>query len=377
MYNAPMSMRNIAIFLPNPVGDVVMSTPVLRAVRRGAPDARVVHVGRAVGLEVLRGSDLADETVVDLTRCRPKLQNLRRLAGEIRKRRIDLAILLPNSLRPALVAWLGRVRRRAGYVRNGRGLLLTDRLRPPREQGGSRQAIPTIDYYRTLVESVGFPCPSRKMELAVSPEDQQAADELLRSRGIGQNRPVVMLNPGAAFGASKMWPAERYARLADQLIARHGVQIIINAAPVEREVAARVADAMEQTPELSFADRDNTLGMLTGLVRRCWLLVTHDTGARHFGAAMGIGVVTLFGSTDPVWAQIDYEHERIIRVDVPCSPCQSKRCVLPPGPEHHRCMRAINVETVLPAAEELLAWYRQEKLAAMPGWDTERGVTTT
>jgi heptosyltransferase-2 len=138
-------------------------------------------------------------------------------------------------------------------------------------------------------------------------------------------------------------------------MAERDAQVIINAAPSERPVAREVAEAMSRRPMLSFHERDNTIGLLKGLVRRCDLLVTNDTGARHFGAAFGIGVVTLFGSTDPVWAQIDYPNERIVRVDVPCSPCQRKVCPNPPGEEFHRCMRAITVDAVASACNDVLA----------------------
>lgn len=342
------------MFLPNPVGDTVMATPVLRALREHRPDARIVHVGRPPALDVLSGSRWADSMVPDLTAKRPKLRHWRELVGAFRGRRPELAILLPNSLRPALAAWLGRSSRIVGYARNGRGLLLSDALTVPRDEDGSRRAIPTIDYYRAILEHLEIPCPSRRMELPLRDEDARAADELLAEAGWDAHRPAVMLNPGAAFGISKMWPAERYAELADRLMAERDAQVIINAAPSEKHVAAAVAEAMSRPPLVSFHDRDNTIGLLKGLIRRCDLLVTNDTGARHFGAAFGIGVVTLFGSTDPVWARIDYPRERIVRVEVPCSPCQQKTCPKPPGEEFHRCMQAITVAGVAEACSELL-----------------------
>jgi len=89
-------------------------------------------------------------------------------------------------------------------------------------------------------------------------------------------------------------------------------------------------------------------------MKRCRLLITNDTGARHIAAALGIGVVSLFGSTDPVWAQIDYALERIVRVDLPCSPCQQPICPLPAGPTYHQCMAAITPQMVLAEVEALL-----------------------
>jgi len=98
----------------------------------------------------------------------------------------------------------------------------------------------------------------------------------------------------------------------------------------------------------------NSIGLLKALVDRADLLITNDTGARHVAAALGSAVVTIFGATDPNRTTLDYDRERIVRADVPCGPCQKKRCPLPAGPERHQCMLKIPPETVVAAAEELL-----------------------
>ncbi len=112
---------------------------------------------------------------------------------------------------------------------------------------------------------------------------------------------------------------------------------------------------MQSKPAINFAEVPGNIALLKSLLRRCSLLITNDTGARHIAAAMGISVVTIFGSTDPKWSQIDYEHERIVRVEVPCSPCQQKVCAHPAGPQWHECMKAVTPVMVLDAARELLA----------------------
>jgi heptosyltransferase-2 len=142
--------------------------------------------------------------------------------------------------------------------------------------------------------------------------------------------------------------------LADALVDRRGAAIIINAAPSERAIARQVAGAMRRRPAVNLADFDNTIGLLKGLLSRCDLLITNDTGARHIAAALGVPVVTIFGSTDPRWSAIDYQLERIVRLDVPCSPCQKPTCPQPPGPMYHQCMEAITPDAVLAPAEELL-----------------------
>ncbi len=348
--------KHIVVFLPNWVGDVVMATPTLRSLREGFRDSRITYFGRGVALAVLGGNKWADDELCDESGKKPKSLNFWRTASRLRKLKPDTVMLLPNSFRSALLAWLSGASQRVGYNRDGRGWLLTDRLTPQRDSAGRFKPIPTIDYYAEILKKFDIDLDSRQMELPVTPEDVAAADALLTEASWVESQPLVMLNPGASFGTSKLWPAERYAVLADELIGRAGAQIIINAAPnpAELELARTVAAAMTHKPLINFADRKNTLGLLKALAGRCRLLITNDTGARHISAAMGSAVVTIFGSTDPVWAQIDYPKERIIREAVPCSPCQKKFCPLPPGPGHHVCMTSINVQSVLNSALELL-----------------------
>lgn len=347
-------VKNIAIFLPNWVGDVVMATPTLRALREHFPQARIVHVGRPVALETLDGTRWADATICDRTRQPGRVGNFFSLLAALRRERFDLAVLLPNSFRVAAVAKLGKAKRIVGYARDGRGWLLTDKLQPRRDDHGRFVPVPTLDYYLELAAKLGAAGASRRMELAASDLCQEQAQQLLAQAGIANSGRVVLLNPGCSFGPSKLWPAERFAAVADALIERQGARIVINAAPSERTIAAQVAGAMKHAPSLNLADHSNSIGLLKALLSRCALLVTNDTGARHLAAAMGIGVVTIFGSTDPVWAQIDHPRERQIRASVPCSPCQSKTCPLPTGPTFHQCMQAVTAEEVLAAAEELL-----------------------
>jgi len=352
----PAAPQRVAVFLPNPVGDAVMATPVLRALRGAFPDAHIVYIAREPALQVMAGCGWQDGTIADRSSRAPKVRNLFRTARKIQRGRFDLALMLPNSFRKALLAWLGGCRRVVGYSRDWRGWMLTDPVEPLRNEDGTFRAIPTIDYYTTLAVRAGIEVPDRTLELGVAEDDASRAAELLDEAGAG-DAPLVMLNPGAAFGTSKMWDPERFARVGDALIERYGVKILINAAPMdmERRIARHVAGAMRHEPLLNFAERDNTIGLLKALIARCDLLITNDTGPRHIAAALGIGVVTLFGSTDPVWARIDYHRERTVRVDVPCSPCQQKLCPLPAGPTYHQCMTEITGEMVLLAAEEVLA----------------------
>jgi heptosyltransferase-2 len=355
--------RGILVWLPNWIGDAVMATPALSAIRRRFADAAITFVGRPGPLAVLEGGGWADATIEDATRRRPRLRHALRLVRDLRRGAYARGLLLPNSFRTALLARLGGVGELTGYVRDARGWLLSGRLHPPRD-GRRRRPVPTIDAYRALAEAVGAPCPSRRMTLAVSDADDRAAAALLAEANVAAGDLLVMVNPAGGFGPAKRWPAERFAAVADALADRRAARVIVHAAPGERAAAAKVAQAMRRPPAVSFARRQGTLGLLKALLRRCRLLVTNDTGARHVAAALGADVVTVFGSTDPTWARIDYPRERIVRVDVPCGPCQRRKCPRPPGPTYHQCMTAITPEMVLAAAEELLDAPRAEGPAA-------------
>lgn len=346
--------QRIVIVLPTWVGDAVMATPALRAVRRAFPQAYIAWYAGRLARDVLAGLPWADAVL-------PAVRKPRGLGGTVKGARLlaaehfDTAVLLSNSFRSALLCRLGRCGRLVGYGRDGRGWLLSDRLRAPRDGQGRFVPTPALTYYLRLAEVLGAGVSDRRMELAVEPEYEQEADSLFARMGLAPDRPIVVLNPGAHFGSSKLWPAERFAAVADALRERHGAQIIVNAAPSEQEIAAAVAVAMRQPPEITFSQIENTLGLLKAITSRCSLVVTGDTGPRHVAAALGVPVVTIFGSTDPRWTEIDCPRERIVRVDVPCGPCQQKVCPLPAGAEHHQCMTRISPEMVLQAAGELLA----------------------
>jgi len=276
-----------------------------------------------------------------------------RLASRVRAGRFDLGILLPNSFRIAAVARIASIGQIVGYDRDARGWLLHRALPVARDRRGRPRAVPTVDYYQVLGRAVGLTDIERTLSLGVVDGDVQAADELLADAPGGEG-PLVLLNPGASFGPSKMWELSRWASLADALIARRGARVILNAAPCEQPLLRQIPLTMKHSLTLDFSKRTNTIGVLKAVTQRCELVVTGDTGVRHIAAAFGTGVVTIFGSTDPEWARIDYGRERIIRHDVWCSPCQRKMCVRPPGPVYHECMSTISVEEVLEASEAAL-----------------------
>ena len=379
----------ILVSIPNWVGDVVMATAALRAIRRQFAKARIVHLMRPYVADVLAGTAFCDDRAFwplprnEARRARlqaPVAPPSRRcshrrdaratevlggtlgtggLPGLIRRLRheqFDLAILLTNSFRSAMAARLAGARRRVGYARDARSWLLTDRLKPLRD---GRQFVPVsaLDYYNELARHVGCEDPGDRLELATLPADETAIDERLGpSKADG---PLVVLNPGANYGSAKCWPAERYAEVANALVERHGARVVASLVPKEREIADRLKAAVRQPIDV-FVDPPLGLGPLKALIRRCRLLITNDTGPRHFAAAFGIPVVTVFGSSDPAWTVTRFAKERIAMLDLDCQPCMERTCPL----KHHRCMRELSSALVLEKAAELLASFTSEQSTA-------------
>ncbi len=341
--------QRMLLVLPNWVGDLVMATPALKALRERFPRAHLTGLVRQPLEDVLHGGDWLDEMVHwPSGRSVPhRRKSFLGLAGRLRRERFDVALLLANSFRSALLARLAGIPRRVGYDREGRGMLLTDRLLPYKFDGKYVPA-PMIGYYNALARYFGCrECPERT-ELFTTPDEEDVVANALAAADIGPDRPIVVMNPGASFGSAKCWLPERFAEVADRLIDEYGAAVFISCGPKEVPVARRVAGFMRR-PATVLDSPVMRLGPLKALIRRSSLLISNDTGPRHFANAFGRPVVVLFGPTDPEWTRTPAAAERAVLVPVDCGPCMKRTC-----PQDHRCMRLIDSAQVLATARELL-----------------------
>jgi heptosyltransferase-2 len=242
-------------------------------------------------------------------------------------------------------------------MRSGRGWLLNRRLHPPRT-GRRFTPISAVDYYLELARAAGCRPESRKPELFTTFLDEQAADTLWRKFKL-EGQAVVALNSGGAYGAAKHWPVEHFAELARRLAGECDVSVLVLCGPAERGAAADIVRRAACPRVHSLAQERLGIGLSKACVRRSRLLVSTDSGPRHFAAAFGVPAVALFGPTDPRWS-INY-HPREIHLQHPldCQPCAKRVCPL----LHHRCMRDLSVQRVFEAAESLLNNVHQQRAA--------------
>jgi len=355
----------VVVFLPNLIGDTVMATPALRALRGSYPDATILGVVKPQVAPTLDGTAWLD----GLVRFDPKAKD-RRLRtpavwSRLRSERADLAVLFPGSFRSALLAWGAGVRRRVGYDRGGRGLLLTDRLTVPTAADGTRLPVPAVEYYLALVRHLGCRVESLRTELATTPADEAAADSAWTRLGLDADRPVVCLNTGGAFGPAKSWPSVSFAELARRLVDEAGVRVLVVCGPGEREAARAIVAGAGRPGVVSLDGLDLSLGLTKACVRRSALMVTTDSGPRHFAAAFGVPVLSLFGPTHVAWTRTYHPHAAHLFQPVPCGPCQKPVCPL----GHHRCMTGLTPEAVFRAAMRMLPRRRE----VVPGLRGHRG----
>ena len=158
---------------------------------------------------------------------------------------------------------------------------------------------------------------------------------------------VIGLNPGARFGSSKCWPAENFARLAELLQQRWNCRTLLLTGPGEEDLSNRIAQLCRAQIINTSADRIG-LADLKSVIKRCQLLITNDTGPRHYAVALGVPVVVIMGPTDPRYTRVNMDGTIVLRHELSCAPCHEKSC-----PENHECMTAIKPEAVLDAAETL------------------------
>ncbi|HEY1380867.1 MAG TPA: lipopolysaccharide heptosyltransferase II [Gemmataceae bacterium] len=339
---------HVAIFLPNWVGDVAMATPAIHALRQRYPGARFLAVLKPYVAGLLDGSPWFDGLIY-ADKCGGPRRGTLAVARRLLAEEIDLAVLFTNTFRSALAAWLGRCRRRIGYARRGRGWTLTDALAPIRDAAGVLTPSPIIDAYNRLAERAGA-TPDRHVRLATTPRQEAAAHQVWRRTGLDQHREVVCLNPGAAFGSSKHWSVPSFAELARRLVRARGCGVLVLCGPGERDMARQIVAGAGVPGVHSLADVPLSLGLTMACVRRADLLITTDSGPRHFAAAFGTPVVTLFGPTHIAWTETYYAKAIHLQKQVDCGPCQQRVC-----PLDHRCMTLLAPDEVFAAAQELLA----------------------
>ncbi len=335
----------VLVRCPNWVGDVVMATPIFDCLRHNYHESKLIAVIRNYVRGVIEDGPWFDHVIGTDDK---SARGFYKLVRNIRRIRPDLAIVLPNSVRSALSMRLAGVKEIYGYRRNGRSWLLRGGPKPIQLKNGILP-VPMVHYYMRICRQLGLALPDAvKPHLAVSDLLEEKGNQLLASYGVMSRDMIIGLNPGAKFGSSKCWPPKYFAELAELLETRWDCKILLFVGPGENQLAQSIVEMSKATIINTGPDKVN-LALLKPLVRRCHLLITNDTGPRHYAVAFDVPVVVIMGPTDPRYTATNLEKTRVLREELECSPCHKKKC-----PHDHDCMRRITPHTVFEASQKIL-----------------------
>ncbi len=341
----------ILVRATNWVGDAVMALPALEAIRQRELRAHIAVLARPWVAELYRDLGFADQLIVfDHAGRHAGIGGVEQLARELRRERFDVALLLQNAFQAAWVAWRAGIPRRIGYARDRRSWLLTQAVELP--QAGEIPS-PEPYYYLELLRRAGWleQLPQLSgVTLRAGDEARRNGENKLRAAGAREGSRRVVIAPGAAFGAARCWPVERYAALADRAAAELDADVVLVGSAADRDTAQRIAAAMRSRAILLAGQ--TTIGELPGVLRACSAFVGNDSGAMHVAAAVGLPVVGVFGPTDPQATAPLSNRLTVVREAAECSPCLLRVC-----PVDHRCMTRIAVERVFDALRASLLGY--------------------
>jgi heptosyltransferase-2 len=340
-------MRRILLTRTDRIGDVVLSTPALKAIRDAYPDAYIAFMVRPYAKDIVEGNPYLDEVILyDKYGAHKSAVRTVMFALRLRKKRFDTAFMLHPTNRVHAIAFMAGIPARIGYRRK-LGILLT-RAIPHRKQEGAKHE---SDYAFDLLRTAGIEPGDRELFVPVHEQDMKSVERMLDEHHVGEHVMLVAVNPGASC-PSKRWPSRYFAAVSDELAATAKARIVIVADAENRERARDVARTMKYEPvDLS---GKTTVGELAALLTKCRLFISNDSGPVHIACAVGTPVISIFGRKDPGlspkrWAPLSRQ-SRVFHEDVGCGTCLAHDCRI-----GFKCLEAVSPSAVSEAARTLLA----------------------
>jgi len=353
----PQDVRRILIRANNWIGDVVMISPAVRAIREHFNKARVAILAKRWVLEALGGNPFYDDLIeYDNAGRHAGIAGRYRLATELRRGgRFDLAVLFQKAFDAAALAWLAGARARVGYAADRRSLLLTAAL--PLPPAGTHH----VEVFLGLARALGCPIRDPLPFFHLSPADRERAAAAIAAAGLASAPLLIALHAGASKGP-RAWPADRFTALARRLHGRHGASLLLLGGAADAAALRPIADGL---PRGSFLVAPDAVGLrgAAALLERSHLFIGNDSGPMHVAAALGVPTLGIFGpgsprTTGPIGSPGCVES---ISRDYPCAPCRQdffREC--PPAPSGKPfCLEEIGADEVELAALALLRRARQ------------------
>jgi len=314
------NIQDLLIRSTNWIGDAVMTTPAVRAIRKRFPNAHISLLAKPWVVPVFKHSEHIDHLLIYDDKGRHKgILGKFRLARDLKKYHFDAAILLQNAFLTHAVSCTIEIKKKH-----------------------------QTDYYLDILRGIGIEEDNRKLYLTLNQKDRLQAEKILLEEHLSIDDKIVGINPGATYGPAKQWPYDRFARLADRIQSFTASRVIIFGGPNDKELGERISKRMLRSP-VDLSGR-TSLGEAMALIEKCALFITNDSGLMHVAAALNVPLVAIFGSTNSVTTGPLGINSRVVQIPMECSPCLKSEC----PKDHFHCMAQIGVDMVFDVVKEML-----------------------
>jgi heptosyltransferase-2 len=335
--------KNVLVRGVNWVGDAVMTLPALRALRKALPEARISLLVKPWVSPLFEQDPHVDETIIYGDEYQGAMGKIK-ISRMLRKKGFCSAILFQNAFDAALISFLAGIKERAGYNRDARGFLLTTAVAVPHNAYERHH----IFYYLNLLEQLGIKSEFSSPYVYLSLAERLSARELLKDA----RRPILGINPGAAYGSAKRWFPERFAEVANWFLKDTEGSVVIFGGKGEVDIAQEI-DKLIPEDKLLLAGK-TSLRELVSLISECDVFVTNDSGPLHIAYAVGTPLVAIFGSTDPKLTgpppQAEGSSAVVVTHSLSCGPCFVRTC----EKNDMRCMYDVTSDDVYLGIKKIL-----------------------
>ncbi len=318
VYEEALKEDRILVVKLSAIGDVVLTTPSLRAIRKKFPDSHITCLVGRDSFELIQHSPyLNDLLVYDPRRKDRKHLRFLRLGSELRRRGFDRVVDLQNNKTSQLLSFLSLAPKRYGFDRGLFRFLVNIKIKDP-------GAMPPVEHQGKLLSLLGVDVVDPELELWPQPKDKAFVEQFLKGEWLAGNEPLVGVNLGGSpRWETKRWPVSHIAQLCDRL-AQDKIRVVITGTEKEKSLARELFSEVKAKP-ISAVGKTN-LPQLMSLIQRCRVFVTVDSAPLHLAAGVGTPVIALFGPTDPKRHFPQTKKGVVLNKKVKCHPCYKRRC---------------------------------------------------
>lgn len=336
-----INIKKILIIEPNWLGDILFTTPAIRAIREQNPDAYIACMTHPRCAEMLEGNSCINEIIFfDERHSHKSILKKISFIKKLKSYKFDIVLSFHRSMTKMLICYLAGIPRRVGYLSKKRSFLLTDPVFT------SKKAPHRVEYFLNIARSIGVDTKNKNYEFSVSDDDIKDANRILEKEGISKEREFLIVNPGGNWHP-KRWSKENYSKLIKKISEIYKKRIVITGS--KKDVS--LADSIIKEANINAINLagKTTLKQLAGIMRRSVFVISNDSGPMHIAVSQNVPTIALFGPTSPditgPYGDSNYTiiHNKPSDCDVPCY----KEC------EDYRCMEAITVYDVLEALDRI------------------------